>query len=328
MGQRHEPDSRGWQASLLTQLLSIIAPVFGVIAVGFAAVRIGLLGEVGVRRLVVFVFNAAVPTLLFYRIGTIDFPDQIAWRFLLGYYASAFLAYGLGMLSARVLFDRPIGEQSIHGLGAGFSNTVLLGIPLLVSAFGDEATVPVFLIICFHSATLLPVSILFLEAGRRKAGQGTELRVIRLILEVLANPIIVGILLGLGVNLLGLYLPEPIDALASLMSTLAIPCALLALGASLAGFRLQGQVAAASVLAAIKLVVQPVIAWIIVVPILGVGAPWAPVAIVMAGLPSGAMVYLFGARYETGSEVAASVVVLSSSASIVTLSVLLALMGA
>ena len=297
-------------------------------AVGFVVVRIGLVGEEGARRLVLFVFNAAIPILLFYRLATIDFPAQVAWSFLFGFYASAFVAYGLGMLSARFLFHRPIDEQAIHGLGAGFSNTVLLGIPLMLSAFGDQATVPVFLIISFHSATLLPISILLIESDRQPGGQASQYRVPRLLLEVLANPIIVGILLGLGTNLLGLTLPGPMDAAAQVMTLVAIPCALLALGASLAGYRLEGQIGPALVLVGIKLIVQPLLAWVLVVPILGLDAPWAPVAVVMAGLPSGAMVYLFGARYEAATEVAASVVVISSGVSVVTLSILLVLMGA
>jgi predicted permease len=297
-------------------------------AVGFVLVRIGLVREAGVRWLVLFVFNVAIPVMLFYRIATSDFSAPVAWRFLFGYYASAFAAYGLGMLSARFLFHRPIDDQAIHGLGAGFSNTVLLGIPLMLSAFGDQATVPVFLIISFHSATLLPISILLIEGGRQPGGQASQVRIARLILEVLANPIIVGILLGLGTNLLGLTLPGPVEAAARGMALVAIPCALLALGASLAGYRLEGQIGPASVLAGIKLIVQPVLAWVLVIPILGLDAPWAPVAVVMAGLPSGAMVYLFGARYEAATEVAASVVVISSGVSVVTLSILLVLMGA
>ncbi|MGB1779785.1 MAG: AEC family transporter [Longimicrobiales bacterium] len=305
----------------MIQIAGIIAPIFGVMAVGYLAVRVGLFGAVTARRLVLFVFNAAIPIMLFYRIATIDFPEEIAWSFLGGYYASAFAAYGLGMLSARFLFQRPIDEQSIYGLGAGFSNTVLLGIPLLVSAFGDEATVPIFLI--------LPVSIILIETGRGREGQAASMRAARLVFEVVANPIIAGILLGLGANLAGLStLPAPIDAVGRVMATVAIPCSLLALGASLAGYRLEGQLAPASVLAGIKLLVQPMLAWVLVVPVLGLGWPWAPVAVVMAGLPSAAMVYLFGARYETASEVAASAVVLSSAFSVVTLSVLLVLMGA
>ncbi|MDH3224616.1 MAG: AEC family transporter [Gemmatimonadota bacterium] len=312
----------------MTPLVGTIAPVFGVMALGFLAVRLTFIGQIGTRRLVLFVFNAAIPIMLFYRIASIDFPEQIEWSFLLAFYGSAFATYAAGMAVGALVFGRPLEEQAIYGMGAGFSNTVLLGIPLLVSAFGPEATLPVFLIIAFHSATLLPVSVALMAAGRRRRDGETRLRIGGLLVEILANPIILGILLGLAANRAGVALPGPVDVLAGLMSTVAIPCALIALGASLAGYRVTGQIGPATLLAALKLLLHPLLAWLIAVPILGLGAPWAPVAVVMAGMPSGAMVYLFGARYGTATDVAAGTVVVASAASVVTLSILLVLMGA
>ncbi len=96
----------------------------------------------------------------------------------------------------------------------------------------------------------------------------------------------------------------------------------------MAGYPLTGQIGPASVLAVLKLILHPILAWVIAVPILGLGAPWAPVVVVIAGMPSGAMVYLFGARYQTASDVAAGTVVVASAASVVTLSIRLVLMGA
>jgi predicted permease len=276
---------------------------------------------------VVFVFNAAIPVMLFYRIATLDLPELIQWEFLLAYYGSAFAAYAAGMAVARIRFGRPLDEQAIFGLGAGFSNTVLLGIPLLVTAFGPEATLPVFLIIAFHSATLLPVTVILLEAGRPRNGGSKAARFRALLVEILANPVILGILLGFAANAVGLGLPRPVEFLAGVMAEVAIPSSLVALGASLAGYRLRGQIGPATALAGLKLLVHPLLAWIIAVPILGLGYPWAPVAVVMAGMPAGAMVYLFGARYDTAPDVAAGVVTVSSAASILTLSVLLVLMG-
>ncbi len=295
---------------------------------GFVAARLGLIGPVGTRRLVRFVFNAAIPVMLFHRIAAIDFPERVEWSFLIAFYGSAFVSYAAGMAVARFGYHRPLDEQAIYGMGAGFSNTVLLGIPVLSSAFGPEATLPVFLIIAFHSATLLPVTVALMEAGRPREGKRKRFRAAGLVLEVLANPIILGILLGLAANRWNLTLPRPVELGAELMATIAIPCALIALGASLAGYRLRGQIGPATVLTGLKLIVHPALAWLIAVPILGLGAPWAPVAVVMAGMPSGAMVYLFGARYGAASEVAAGTVVVASAASIVTLSILLVLMGA
>lgn len=312
----------------MSLLAGTIAPVFGIIAAGFVAVRVGLLRPVWVRRLVLFVFNGAIPVMLFYRIATLDLPERIEWRFLLAYYGSAFAAYAAGMAVSRLRFRRALDEQAIFGLGAGFSNTVLLGIPLLVTAFGPEATLPVFLIIAFHSASLLPVSVVLLEVGRTRDGNATAPGLAGLLVEIVANPIILGILLGFAANAASLALPGPVAFLAEGVAEIAIPASLVALGASLAGYELRGQIGPASALAVLKLLVHPLIAWTLAVPVLGLGSPWAPVAVVMAGMPTGAMVYLFGARYDTAPDVAAGTVAVTSAASIVTLSILLVLMGA
>ena len=308
-------------------LVTTVAPVFGVVVIGFLAVRLELLGPAGTRRLVLFAFDAAIPVMLFQRLATIDFPDRIEWGFLFAFYGGALTAYACGMAVARFGYGRTIDEQSIYGMGAGFSNTVMLGIPLMLSAFGPEATLPVFMIIAFHSATLLPITVALIKAGHGPNGSVARFRVTKLALEILANPIIVGILLGLSANFVGLRLPGPIGQTAELVATIAIPCALIALGASLAGYPLVGDLGPSSMLAALKLTVHPLVAWVIAVPILGLGAPWAPVAVVMAGLPSGAMVYLFSARYQVATGVAARTVLISSAASTVTTSVLLVLMG-
>ncbi len=311
----------------IAPVLGTIVAVFGTIAAGFIAARIGWLRPGWVRGLVLFVFNGAIPVMLFYRIATLDLPERIEWRFLLAYYGSAFATYAAGMAVARLRFDRPLNEQAIFGLGAGFSNTVLLGIPLMVTAFGPEATLPVFLIIAFHSATLLPVTVILLEVGRSREEGSIWPRLRGLSMEIIANPIMVGILLGFAANGFSLALPRPVELFAGLISQIAIPTSLVALGASLAGYKLTGQIGAASALAGLKLLVHPLIAWTIAVPILGLGRPWAPVAVVMAGMPTGAMVYLFGARYDTASDVAAGTVTLASAVSVVTLSILLVLMG-
>jgi len=308
-------------------LVGSIAPVFGVTAVGFLLVRVGVIGQVAVRRIVLAVFNVAIPVMLFYRIAGIDFPDRIEWKFLLAYYGSAFATYASGMAAARFGFGRPPDQQAIFGLGAGFSNTVLLGIPLLVTAFGPEASLPVFLIIAFHSASLLPVTVVLLERARRGSDGVPGSRAARLLAEIVANPIIIGIALGFLANAVGLRLPGPVDRVAGGVAEIAIPASLIALGASLAGYRLEGQLGPAAALSVLKLGVHPLLAWLIAVPILGLGAPWAPVAVVMAGMPSGAMVYLFAARYDTASSEAAGAVIVSSAVSVLTLSLLLVLMG-
>jgi malonate transporter and related proteins len=114
--------------------------------------------------------------------------------------------------------------------------------------------------------------------------------------------------------------------MAEMVGASAVPCALFALGASLAGYPLIGDVPPALVLTVIKVVAHPALVWILAVPILGLEGIWVKVAVVMAAMPSGINVYLFGARYDVAPGVAARTVLLSTVASLVTIPVFLYLL--
>jgi predicted permease len=74
------------------------------------------------------------------------------------------------------------------------------------------------------------------------------------------------------------------------------------------------------------LIVHPLLVWMIAVPLLGLDGLWVSVPVLMAAMPSAVNVYLFGARYDAAPGVAARTVLLTSVGSMVTLSVVLALL--
>ena len=122
-------------------------------------------------------------------------------------------------------------------------------------------------------------------------------------------------------------LPGLIDRGTELLGGAAVPCALFALGGSLAGYPLVGDVGPSLYLTALKLVLHPLLVWVVAVPFLGLSGLWVSVAVTMAAMPAGLNVYLFGARYEAAEGVAARTVFLTTLLSVGTISVLLMLMG-
>lgn len=303
-------------------LLEVVTPVFGVMALGALAVRIRVLDEKGVKGLVLFVFNFAIPILLFRSLAETELPPEIEWAFLFSYFGGALLVFSVGLVSGRFFFRRSLPDSAIFGMGAGFSNTVLIGIPVLFTAYGPEATVPTLLIIAFHGPLLMS-----LTAGLIQLGRGTGVSMARqagaIGLELVRNPIIVGIVLGLIANLAGFTIPAVVDGVAELMAGAAVPCALFALGASLACYSLTGDVPPAVLLTGLKLVAHPILVWILAVPVLGLSGIWVPVAVTMAAMPSGINVYLFGVRYDAAPLVSARTVFLTNVLSLVTLSTVL-----
>jgi hypothetical protein len=310
----------------MATLLQVIAPVFGIMLLGFVSGKLRVLDAAGVRGLVLFVFTFAIPVLLFEGMAEMELPDDVAWGFLVAFYVASFVAYGLGMAVAVVGRRLPLDEAAIHGMGGGVSNAVLLGIPVVLTAFGEEASLPLFLIIGFHSATFLPLTIGLIQLGRGgRITASAELRALSA--AVLRNPIIVGLAAGLVANLAGVGLAGPVERFVALLGASAVPCALFAMGATLAEYPIRGMMGPALALAAVKLVVHPALVWVLAVPVLGLGGLEVEVAVVVAAMPSAVNVYLFGSRYRAAEEVAARTVFLTSALSAVTVSVLLVAFG-
>jgi len=308
----------------LASLLNTVAPVFGILILGFVSARTRMLEEAGVKGLVVFVFNFAIPLLLFRSLAVTELPADIEWSFLFSFYGGSFACYFLGMALGRGLFKRTLADQAIFGMSAGFSNTVLLGIPILLTAYGPEATLPIFLIIAFHGPTLMPLTTALIQVSRgSEVSPGQQVRGV--MLELVRNPIIMGLLLGLAANLTGFAPSGPLDRIIELLGSSAIPCALFAMGASLAGYPLVGDVAPAILLSTVKTIIHPLLVWLLAVPVFGLEGIWVPVAVTMAAMPSGVNAYLFGARYDAAPGVAARTILLGTVVSVGTISLVLAL---
>ena len=307
-------------------VLEVVAPIFALMLLGFVAARARWFDDAAARGLVRFVFFFAIPGLLFRSLAVLELPDRIEWSFLVSFYAGSLTIYALGMAAGRFLFRRPADAQAIFAMSAGFSNTVLVGLPVLLTALGPEAALPVFLLIALHSPLLMPLTVALLQrGGAEPTALGARLRSASG--DLLRTPIITSVLAGLAVNLSGLTLPPTLDTAAAMLAAAAVPAALFAMGASLASFPLRGDLRQVAILATLKLVVHPLLVWVLAVPVLGLDGIWVPVAVTMAAMPSGVNAYLFAARYEAAEGVAARTVFVTTAASVVTISLVLYLLG-
>ncbi len=303
-------------------ILTIILPVFGTLGLGFVAARMGVFDEAANRGLSVFVFNFALPLMLFRAIAQSELPDTLPWGFLLSYYLGAFAVFALAMLAGRVLFSRNLAEQGVLGLGVSYSNTGMLGIPLVITAFGPSAALPLFVMISCHSLLMLPPTTALIEAavGSRKS---TWALLLDLTMSIAATPIIWGLSAGLVVALTGLSIPGPVDAVAMSLGAAATPCALFALGASLTRYRLGDNLREPALLVALKTVVHPLLVWLLADHVFNLPPLWTATAVTLAALPAGITPYLFAQRYNVCQPTIASTVFLSTALSVLTLSILL-----
>jgi predicted permease len=322
---------RGWatkdarpppEAPPIAVIADIVAPIFGIVLIGWVAARMGAIDEAAGRGLSLFAFNIAIPVMLVRTLAEAALPPQPEWRFILAYFGGAFANFALSAHLARRLFGRKGAEPAIFGITAAFSNTTILGIPLVLEAYGEPAAVPLSLILGFHSALLFTLTTIVAEAG---LGAGSSLAAVLLnVIKGLAtNPILWGIGAGLALNHLGLALPPTLDRLAATLGAAALPTALFALGVNLSRFRLMGSLREALLLAALKIVAQPLLIWVLARHVFALPPLTVAIAVTIGALPSGINAYLFAARYRAAVPEATSTVLLSTLVSVITVGLLL-----
>ena len=311
----------------MLSILNVIAPVFILIGLGFLAVRMKLYPQAGVGGLIAYVNNFATPCLLFRAMIDVDFGTAFNPAIIGPFYAGAVSVLALGAIGAARFFRRTPGESVAAGFSAMFTNTVLVGIPVMQRAFGEEAMPIVYSIIGLHAPTLMTLGMFVMELARRDGGK-VSTALWQGLRKALANPILIGIALGLLANVAGLELSGVADDVTLLLAGTVMPVALFGLGGALNEYRLGETWPQALMTTGMQLIVHPAIAWVLMVPVLGVDPHIARYGVLLAAMPAGINTYIFATYYNRAVDVAANTILLSTMLSLFTITGWLLLLGA
>jgi predicted permease len=316
----------------LNPIVDIIVPVFGTVAVGWALGRSRLLTADGLRGLTNVTFYALFPALLFRSMAKVRF-EVLELDIIVVFFGTGLLLYFLLMPLGRALGMR-FGERTVFALSGTFSNGVGIGIPFVSYAFGEAGLVPLLMIISVNSLVMLTLSSFLLEIGAGGGGSGGRLlaKLGGAALTMLKHPVIPSIFAGLAWAELtalvpGLATPIVVDKVLQALALAAPPCGLIMAGASLAHVGLKEHWQPAAVATAVKLAVMPLMVWLAGRYLFALDPLWLTVATLNAAFPAGANVYLVAQLYRTGVGLATNAVVISTGASVFSLSVVLLLLG-
>lgn len=306
--------------------LDVLLPLFLIVLLGFAAARLGWFAASAVDGLSRFVFDFAIPCLLFRSMAGLELAERPPWALLAAYYGGAWAVFALGVGLARIAGVTRRGEAATVGFAAAFSNTVLLGIPLILGVYGQAGALPLFAILALHSLLLLTTAIVTLELTRRRTDRLVS-DLLRSLRGLAANPILLSLAAGLAFRATSWQLGGAVDATLRLLGTTASPCALFALGGALSRHHVRGHVRPAMVSTGLKNFVHPLLVWWLATRVFSLDPTWMRVAVVVAAMPTGVNAYLFANRYEAGSAMASSAVLISTAVSLVTVPFLLGWLG-
>ena len=309
-----------------------ILVVFTLIAIGYGAAAVRLLRPETGDGLSDFVFTIAVPILLFRTIATATFEHGPPWAFWATYFTAVLVTWTSAHLIIRAGFGRDARSGVVAGVTAGFSNLVLLGVPFMSGLFGEPGLAVLSQLVSIHLPIMLGASIILFEWAVKRDNAGAQPKssivlVTGFIRQLVTNPLILGIFAGLVMRLSGLALPGVVDRVIGNLAGVAGPLALFAMGMSLYGYGIRGQVRQALALVSLKLVLMPAVALGMGL-VLGLPEFQLQVAVAAASLPAGVNSWLIANRLGTGERLASTSMTLGTAMAAVTTGVWLLLVDA
>jgi len=307
-------------------IVNVIAPIFALIGLGYCAVRFKLFPASGIDSLIAFVNNFATPCLLFYSMVTSDFRSAFNPAIIGPYYFGAFVCFAVGIFVAIRIYGNTKGEGVSSGFSAMFTNTVLVGLPIVARAYGEGAMPVVFSIIGVHGAILITTGMLTMELMRRD-GRPLGQALLMAARRIAVNPLLWGIALGLAANFMGVTLIEPVDAFLTMMASAVVPAALFGIGGALNEYKLSDNWSQALVLSLTKLVLHPAICYVLMVWLLRVPLETARYGILLSAMPAGINSYVFATYYNRGVSVAANTILIGTVGSALTIAMWLYLLS-
>ncbi len=306
------------------ELVRLALPLFALVLAGYAVMRLTRWPQGMSEALGTFVFNVALPAMLFHLMSDLSRLPPVDARLLAAFFGGCLIVFGIGRVLGARVFRMNGTAQSVFALGGVFSNNVLLGLPLAQRTLGDAAVPAVALVLVFNALTLWTLVTVSVEWSRH--GQFSWRGFAATARGVLTNPLVLAILSGTAFGLAGLRLPSVLEEPVALLSRAAAPVALVALGMGLAHHGLRPGWRISVAITALMLGLQPLVVWLLA-RALGLPPLETQVAVLLGSLAVGANVYLMSRQFKVLEGPVASSLVLSTLLSSLTTPAALALVG-
>jgi malonate transporter and related proteins len=284
--------------------IAIVLPVFGLIGIGYLSRLLGLLEERTGEGVSDFVFSLAVPCLIFRTLVRAEVPAVQPWGYWIAYFAGVAIVWAIASFAARRFFGVAGTEAVVTGFAAAQANVVMMGIPLILSAYGEEGAVPLFLLVAIHLPIIMVAATVMVE-GRNAPLLGIARR-------LLIHPVILSTILGLLGRFLADRIPAPLWQIIDTLGSAAVPCSLVAMGIALRRYGMEAGWRLPALITVLKLVAQPLIVLLLARYVFTMPRAWSGVAVLFAACPTGINAYLFAERYREGVAVTSSAIALST----------------
>lgn len=305
-------------------VLEVTTPIYLLIVLGFVAVRTTYLEADTIRALGNFVLRICIPAMIFSAVSGSD-EAALDWGFIAAYGAGSLAVFAGGLALMRGLRGKPLSASAITALGMANSNSGFMGYPIAALVIGDPAVSILAWAMVFENILLIPLALAIADAGTFP-DQRFPSAFARALRQLPRNPIVLGLLAGLAVNVAGIPIPGVLDTFLGFMVSAAPVVALFVVGGTVAACPIPRIAGDTALIATGKLVLHPLAVWAALSMLPGLDPPYLIGGVLFASVPMLSIFPIFGQRYGIESLTATTLIV-TTMASFATVSLLILLAG-
>ncbi|MBB3453258.1 hypothetical protein FHT86_001514 [Rhizobium sp. BK313] len=306
----------------MADIVGLLLPFFGLIVIGYIAARVTKQSAEALGWLNTFIIYAALPALFFKLVSKTPIEQLTRAGFVVTDIAATYLIFLLLFLIGRFLRRNSLADSTIQPFAGAYGNIGYMGPGLALLALGEKAAVPVALIVCFENALhfIVAPALMAIEGGDKRSPWRLAADIAK---KVLLHPFILSTALGFAAAALSVDQPIAFQRFVDYLAQAAAPCALFAMGVTLALRPLKRIPAEIGYIVPVKLVLHPLVVYVVLQAVGGFDPIWIESAVLLAALPTATNVFVIGQQYGVWQERASATILITTACSVVTVSLVL-----
>jgi hypothetical protein len=301
----------------MSDIIGLVLPFFGVIFLGYGVARIRKLPADALGWMNTFIIYVALPCLFFQLLSQTPVEKLTEWRFIVASVLATYIVFAVAFVIGVWREKGDLSIPTIQGLAAAYGNIGYMGPGIALLAFGEQAAVPVALIFCFENImhfAIAPLMMALNGTDNRGAGR-VALDVAR---KIVLHPFIIATAVGVAAAVFGVKPPAAITSMVELLARAAAPCALFAMGVTLATRPLKRVPVELGYIVPLKLIVHPALCFALMGAAGDFDPVWVASAVLLAALPTATNVFVIGQQYGVWVERASASILISTMISVFT----------
>lgn len=277
-------------------VFQVILPILILLLMGYVCVLIKLVTPEQIRALSTFVIKISLPAFLIHSLANKNLQDIWHPAYFVAYGGGSLILFFLAFILYRKYFKNSLTHSAVIAMGASMSNTGFMGTAILTMLIGNHAAIYISLTLIIENLLIVALMLILAEAGLHQ--QQNLLPLLKqTFLNLLKNPVIIAILVGMGCILLDVNLTTTLDQSLELLGRTASPLALFAIGGSLVGIGITTVNMQSVLLATFKVILMPSVIFALFLITPDVSREMLYAGTLIAALPMPIAFGIFGQAY-------------------------------